>query len=61
MIVPSPPDLDNGHPLWFVHVLWGWGMGLFIHSVIVTKVTGQWWPRHNASFDSGVADLEGQQ
>jgi hypothetical protein len=33
---------------WFVHVLWGWGIGLFIHYLVVTQVTGQWWPRRIA-------------
>lgn len=36
--------LDPGHPPWFLQVLWGWGIGLFIHYAIVTQVTGQWWP-----------------
>lgn len=52
--------LDNGHPVWFVHVLWGWGIGLFIHYVIVTQVTGQWWPRRSPSLNSGLVDSEGQ-
>ncbi|MGH2746478.1 MAG: 2TM domain-containing protein [Actinomycetota bacterium] len=46
--------LDDGHPLWFVHVLWGWGIGLFVHYVIVTQITGQWRPRRKASSNSGV-------
>ena len=34
----------NEHEMWFVHVLWGWGIGLLVHYVIVTQVTGQWRP-----------------
>jgi hypothetical protein len=46
---------ENGHPLWFLHVAWGWGIGLFVHYVLVTQVTRRLWPRRNASFvaDSG--------
>lgn len=48
--------LRNGHPLWFMDVLWGWGIGLLIHYAVVTQVTGQWWPRRNASLDRGLAE-----
>lgn len=53
--------LDPGHSLWFVHVLWGWGIGLFVHYVIVTQVTGQRRPRRRASSHSGIAGSEGPQ
>lgn len=29
---------------WFVHVLWGWGIGLLVHYLVVSQVTGQWRP-----------------
>jgi hypothetical protein len=34
---------------WFLSVVWGWGIGLFIHYLIVTQVTRQWRPatRHH--------------
>jgi hypothetical protein len=50
--------LENGHPLWFIHIAWAWGIALFVHYVLVTQLTGQWWPRRNASL---VADSEPQQ
>lgn len=53
--------VDDGHPLWFVRVLWGWGIGLFVHYVIVTQVTGQWRPRRRGSLENRVTGPEGQQ
>lgn len=35
----SPPE-----PVWFVDVLWGWGIGLLIHYLVVTQITGRWIP-----------------
>ena len=49
--------VNNGHPIWFLHVAWAWGIGLFIHYVLVTQITGQWWPRRHASL---VTDSEPQ-
>lgn len=53
--------VGDGHPLWFVSVLWGWGIGLFIHYLVVTQVTRQWWPRSVAPSNSGVTGPQGQQ
>lgn len=48
--------VDNGHPLWFLPVAWGWGIGLLIHYVVVTQVTGSWWPpRRQASGPAGIS------
>lgn len=30
--------------LWFLSVLYGWGIGLAIHYVVVTQIVRQWWP-----------------
>ena len=49
--------VENGHPLWFLHVAWGWGIGLFVHYVIVAQVTRQLWPRSNTTL---TADSEPQ-
>ena len=53
--------VDNGHPLWFLQVAWGWGIGLFIHYVIVTQVTGQWWPRRRAPSPNAIGSSKGHQ
>ncbi|HWL65645.1 MAG TPA: 2TM domain-containing protein [Actinomycetota bacterium] len=37
--------VDGGHPFWPVHALWGWGIGLVVHYLVVTRVTGRWRPR----------------
>lgn len=47
--------VDDGHPLWFLQVAWGWGIGLLIHYVIVTQVTGSWWPRRQVPADGGAS------
>lgn len=49
--------MAGGHPMWFLSVIWGWGIGLLVHYLVVTQVTGQWWskrhvPRHGAAADS---------
>jgi len=49
----------DGEPRWFVEVLWGWGVGLLIHYIVVTQMTGTWWPRRDPQSGSGLADPQG--
>lgn len=46
--------VTNEDETWFVHVLWGWGIGLLVHYLVVTQVTKQWLPPRetNAAPDS---------
>jgi hypothetical protein len=37
--------LDDGHPLWFLHVLWGWGVGLAVHYLVLAESSRRWWPQ----------------
>lgn len=48
--------LSNENEPWFVHVLWGWGIGLLVHYLIVTQVTRQWRPTPRT--DTQRDDLE---
>ena len=48
--------MANEDEAWFVHVLWGWGIGLLVHYLVVTQVTRQWWPPRERS--SGSEDVE---
>ena len=36
--------VGNANELWFLNVLWGWGIGLLVHYLIVSQVTRQWRP-----------------
>lgn len=40
--------VTNEDEIWFVHVLWGWGIGLLVHYLVVTQVTRQWRPPRHA-------------
>lgn len=53
--------VDDGHPLWPLDVLWGWGIGLFIHYVAVTQVTRQWRPGGDQPGTGTSMGPEGQQ
>ncbi len=51
--------LGDPHPLWFVPVAWGWGIGLLIHYVLVTQITKQWWPRRDVVGHGRLSGSEG--
>ena len=40
--------VTNEQEAWFVDVLWGWGIGLLVHYLVVTQVTTQWRPPRHA-------------
>lgn len=27
---------------WFLHVAWGWGIGVAVHYLVVARITGHW-------------------
>lgn len=36
--------LGDGEPMWFLSSLYGWGIGLAVHYLVVTQITRQWRP-----------------
>lgn len=49
-------SLSNETEPWFVHVLWGWGIGLLVHYLVVTQVTRRWRPPPHTGTQPGYLE-----